>query len=65
MKAKMRQFPAVLFVEKNVDGDETYYIANTNTVSAAELGKRKVIATYKLIDARDLVARAEWQPAHK
>ena len=65
MKAKMRQFPMVLFVEKQVDDDETYYIAHTNTESAAKLGERKVIATYKLMDARDLVARTEWQPPHK
>ena len=55
----------VLFVEKQIEEDETFYVAHTNTGDAAELGVRKVIATYKLVDARDLTAKAEWQPPHK
>ena len=63
MKAKMRKFPTVLFVTKEAENDgSVYYIAHTNTEQAATFGEQTVVATYKLIDARDLIARTEWEP---
>lgn len=61
MKTKTKQFPEFLFIEKEIDDNETYYLAHESIEEAAELGRCKVIAVYKLIEARELIAKAEWQ----
>jgi hypothetical protein len=54
--SKDEKFPKTLYVKRDVDGDDTYFIANEDTSCHAEVNEVVTIGVYKLRTELELYA---------
>jgi hypothetical protein len=47
-KGNQKQFPPKLFVYRDEDGDDVYYIANETERECASLGESRLVGIYEL-----------------
>jgi len=50
----VKKLPAQVLVRWDVDSDEPYLIANERLIDHAEIGQKRKVGIYKLVEVRDV-----------
>ena len=60
-KQNLNVFPQTLHMKREIDGDTSYFVADTDLTVLAEAGEAIHVATYTLVERRvvSLVVKAE------
>ena len=61
----MKKFPKMLYVKRDQDGSETYFVPQDNVNDVAEMGVTTQVGIYQLVGTQNVRGVAETQRMRK